>query len=281
MIEHATFPSGSKMTGETTYPRPNLKDFTLNDNNLEQACPLDNGRHVIDQDHDLGVLEKLPLELLHSILVGIDIRSLTDFRRVNKRAMQVVDSISAYQSILRHSPASIRGILSTGIGSHISCQRLIDALNEPRCESCGDFGGYIYLLTCRRVCFLCFYEKQDYFPLLISEAERKYGVPRRLLTSLPSVRSIPGRYAPNKYSCKTRLTLIHSEAAHCMGLEHHGSTQVMEQFVAGAAQRKLETHRQRTEGQAGSTSSRPPRTDVQEGRMADQEDSWRLWALHG
>lgn len=45
------------MTEEITYPRPNLKDFTLNDNNLEQACPSDNGRHVINPNDDLGVLE--------------------------------------------------------------------------------------------------------------------------------------------------------------------------------------------------------------------------------
>lgn len=28
-----------------TYPRLNLKDFTLDENNLERDCPLDNGRH--------------------------------------------------------------------------------------------------------------------------------------------------------------------------------------------------------------------------------------------
>lgn len=47
-----------------TYPRLNLKDFTLDENNLERDCPLDNGRHQKLPENDLGALESLPLEIL-------------------------------------------------------------------------------------------------------------------------------------------------------------------------------------------------------------------------
>lgn len=148
-----------------TYLRPNVIDHTLDDNSLEDKCPLDNDKHYINPQYHLGVLDKLPLELLCNTLLKTDIRSLTDFRCVNARAMEVVNSILEYQLILRNCPALLRGLLSTGLGSSFSCEDLFRTLNAYDCATCGDFAGFIYILTCRRVCFLCFSEKPEYFPL--------------------------------------------------------------------------------------------------------------------
>jgi len=113
-----------------TYRRPNLKDFTLDDNSLTHTCPLDYHRHHLDPKHDLGVLDELPLELLEFVLVQIDLRSLTDFRRINNRAMQVVDPILEYRLMQRHAPDLLRGILSVELGLHISAQALFRTLNK-------------------------------------------------------------------------------------------------------------------------------------------------------
>jgi hypothetical protein len=78
--------------GGATYLRPNVIDHTLDDNSLEDKCPLDNDKHYINPQYHLGVLDKLPLELLCNTLLKTDIRSLTDFRCVNARAMEVVNS---------------------------------------------------------------------------------------------------------------------------------------------------------------------------------------------
>jgi hypothetical protein len=37
--------------------------------------------------HALGALEQLPLEIINMVLAQLDIRSLTDFRWVNQRAL--------------------------------------------------------------------------------------------------------------------------------------------------------------------------------------------------
>lgn len=79
--------------GEFTYRQPVITDHTLDDNGLEDTCPLDNNKHSINPNYSLGLLDTLPLEVLCDVLVGTDLRSLTDFRCVNKRGMQVVDSI--------------------------------------------------------------------------------------------------------------------------------------------------------------------------------------------
>lgn len=252
-----------------TYRQPNLRDFTLDDRDLERTCPLDNGRHTIIVSHDLGTLDALPLELLRLILVRTDLRSLTNFRRINNRAIQIVDSILEYQTIVNYSLGSLRGALSTGLASHISCRDLAYALHESRCETCGDFAGFINLFTCKRVCFLCFCEEPRYYPLRVSEVERSFAIPHRLIASLPTLRSLPGRYAPNEYSCKTRITLIDSDTARRAGIEHHGSAQAMEQCAAEVTQHKLDLHRQRVATDPGSNSRRSMKSGVEIGGVAD------------
>jgi hypothetical protein len=55
----------------------------------------------------------------------------------------------------------------------------------------GDFGGYLYLITCRRVCFLCFTEKPDYLPLLRADAIRKFGLHNEHTVRLPAMKTVP------------------------------------------------------------------------------------------
>lgn len=80
----------------------------LDAQNLELRCPLDNGRHDItvadgDQHENVCALP-LPRELVHLIIKHLDILSLTTFRRVSKRAMQMVDGTFEYQQIMKRAP---------------------------------------------------------------------------------------------------------------------------------------------------------------------------------
>ena len=56
------------------------------------------------------------------------------------------------------------------------CLKLYEELSTAECDSCGDYGGYLYLVTCRRVCFLCLTENPDYLPILRADAIRKFGL---------------------------------------------------------------------------------------------------------
>ena len=249
-----------------TYCRPNSKDFTLDDNDLVRTCPLDYHKHRLDPKHDLGNLDVFPVELIGLVLAQIDLRTLTDFRRINNRAMQVVDPIPEYRLVQQHTPDSIRGILSVELGSHISVQALFKILNESRCEDCGDFAGFIYFLTCKRVCFICLDEKPRYYPLSVSEAVRDFGVSHRLLRPLPALKRIPGFYSPNEYTRKARFTLVDSESVRRIGIERHGSEEAMEQY---AAQKLSEAYQHRVAGDSVTFARRRLGTRVQEGRTSD------------
>lgn len=80
---------------------------TLDSQDLEFHCPLDNGRHDITSafsSQDLGTLSPLPAELVWSILKHLDIPTLATFRRVCKRAMHMVDTTFEYQQIMDRAP---------------------------------------------------------------------------------------------------------------------------------------------------------------------------------
>ncbi|CZT21520.1 uncharacterized protein RCC_07383 [Ramularia collo-cygni] len=238
------------------YPHPNLTDHTLDDNDLERNCPLDLGRHHVQPRHDLGALDGLPLEILSAILVDTPLRSLMEFRRVNQRAMQVVDSIPQFQTCTRYTLAPLRGILSINAGSHTTCQDLFRALITSKCEECEDFAGFIYLLDCTRVCLLCFSEKQRYVPLSSAEVLRHYGLNRGRLASLIGMRSVPGCYSPNEKTVPARLELFDQASARHAGIQLYGSAVAMEQHTSQTAARKFEKRRASSSGRPASTPAR-------------------------
>lgn len=105
-----------------TSPHLRITDNSLDQNELAERCPLNNGRHACEQGHSLGRLGLLPPELLNTVLSQLDLQSLTDFRRINQRAMHFVDSVPQYQLILEHTPAALRGMLSIKCARFSTCQ---------------------------------------------------------------------------------------------------------------------------------------------------------------
>ncbi|KAK0368428.1 F-box domain-containing protein [Colletotrichum limetticola] len=192
----------------TTYTKQNICDNTLDDAQLVTRCPLDRGRFTDASNpprYSAGQLEQLPAELLVQVLLYIDLPSLTRFRRVNRRAMELVDSIPQYDAIVKHCPNIIRAILSIQADA-FDCDVLYATLSTTRCSTCERFGDHLYLIDCRRVCYFCFTRRLEYFPLTIGRAssfftpdgtqQRSAITSRQRLRAAnpPSILSLPGRY---------------------------------------------------------------------------------------
>ena len=254
---------------DVTYPQLNLHDFTLDDN-LSTSEPLLS--ECTQSCADLGVLEVLPLEIIHRLLVRLDLRSLTDFRRANRRATEIVSTIPQYKAITTYARNALRGSLIIGTGQFFSCETLYAKLCTAEGDQCGDFGGYLYLLTCARVCFLCLSEDNRFLPLRYSDATRKFGVPRHILNTLPHMKSIPGSYctySPNGKKVRDRVTLVDSESAYHAGIMLYGSLKVMEEYVANQADYKLRKYNERlsltTTENPGSTARYERQTRIKDG----------------
>ena len=66
-------------------------------NVLKKHCPLDDDSHGLHLEfgtaYSLGALAILPVELQLTVLVQLDLETLLAFRRINKRAMNLVESM--------------------------------------------------------------------------------------------------------------------------------------------------------------------------------------------
>lgn len=203
---------------------------------LDRCCPLDNGRHdniptSETSTVELGVLGEVPPELWSMILLDLDMQTLTKFRSVSRYTRRIVDALPEYQAIFTGTPYVLRAVISTRIGSWISCRTLYTALCDPACVCCGKFGTYLYLLTCDRVCYNCFSLRRHYEALTWKEAQARFGLDRTVLSTLPTVYSLPGSYSEARTCKHERLPLVDKEMAMIAGIELHGSMEKMHDYA--------------------------------------------------
>ena len=161
---------------------------------LTECLPLDNGRHLKNPSAILGDLERLPAELLLPILTQqIDLQSLTDLRRVSQRAMDIVDSIPEYHVIVKHAPDALRAVLIAKKDNQVTCQRMFNKLISFECERCGEFGGLLYLITFKRLCWGCFMTNLEFIPILESEVGTSFLLTKEELQAVDHIVHPPSR----------------------------------------------------------------------------------------
>ncbi|KAI0197061.1 hypothetical protein EV127DRAFT_465703 [Xylaria flabelliformis] len=214
------------------YRKSRIVNYTLDDVDLETQCPLDNGRHSVRPRHSVSQLDKLPLEILIEIFLALDLPTLTAFRRVNHRAMLLVDSIYQYRMVLKHVPNVLRDIVSINARA-FDCRTLYETLSSTKCATCDCFGGYLYLITCKRVCYMCFVYDLNYFPVSSRYAAQQTGLKlKELKRRLPYVSSLPGRYSFGGRMVKNR-TLLFDRRSMVKRLRHghvHTSGETIQQL---------------------------------------------------
>ncbi|KAI0203373.1 hypothetical protein F4808DRAFT_42005 [Astrocystis sublimbata] len=204
---------------EHTYRKSRIVDFTLDDADLETRCPLDNARHAFQPLHGVSQLDKLPLEIITEILIALDLPTLIAFRRVNYHAMSLVDSVYQFRMIRKHCPNVLRAILSIN-ARFLDCRTLYETLLTTKCATCRHFGNYLYVLTCKRVCYSCFTSNLNYFPVSSRHAAKHTGLKiKDLKRRLPHVSSLPGRYTSFGRLARSR-TLLFDRQSMVEGIWH-------------------------------------------------------------
>lgn len=179
---------------------------------LENACPLDNGRHHHPPSpHPASLFDKLPLEIIRQIFVEeLDLESLTVLRSMGSRLRSAIDQLPEYQEIVQHSPTSIRAALSLEVASTMTCRNLHNILCTQKCSTCTEFGAYLYLPTCQRACRACFTKKEEFLPLAVNYSRVHWDLSLSDLASAPIIRSLPGVYRAGFYNkTKGRIALAH------------------------------------------------------------------------
>ncbi|SCV35957.1 uncharacterized protein FFB14_05823 [Fusarium fujikuroi] len=140
----------------------------------------------------LGSLDRLPLELLHDTLLRLDVYSLFKFRQTNRRSREAVDSLKQYQMIVLHGLNLFCALLRTRLAVGISLLDFYNALCLKSCSLCGEFGGFMSLLTWKRCCFKCLKEAPETQVQTLSAARKEFHLTKVELSQLKSFKILSG-----------------------------------------------------------------------------------------
>ncbi|KAF2663973.1 hypothetical protein BT63DRAFT_444403 [Microthyrium microscopicum] len=183
--------------------------------------------------HGLGAMSILPVEVIQMTLLEVDLKALLQFRAVNRHAQQLVEGLHEYKAVITHAQLALRGSLR--IGAQITLRALNDKLCTTKCDGCGDFGGYLYLITCQRVCFRCICENPQFLPLTEWDAREILGLKgvkfAKFAAQITVVAGLYG-YDSTLYSVKSRFRLLDYESARDFALARHGYSEAMKQSVS-------------------------------------------------
>ncbi|KAF5604790.1 hypothetical protein FPCIR_642 [Fusarium pseudocircinatum] len=104
---------------------------------------------------NLGILARLPQDILEGIVLQLDIDSFRRFRQVSRRARYLSTAITAYRRVLRHAPDALNALRRTDLSGYVSYSDIYSALTTTKCAFCGLFGDSLFLPTAKRCCFEC------------------------------------------------------------------------------------------------------------------------------
>ncbi|TKX27672.1 hypothetical protein C1H76_0098 [Elsinoe australis] len=204
-----------------TYPKPNLRDNTPD----QGAIPKFRLRLEAEPqkpNYDCGLLDRLPVELLHSTLYHLDVQSLMSLAETNRRGTEIVRSLPHVAALAGRAPTLLRSIRALRTGAFFSLHRLAECMTSYKCEVCDDFGAYLYLLTCKRLCRRCFNADKRFHPLLRKGIEDNVNIPIGILKSLPHATSFKGEYLPSRRIVES-MEIFDLNALWSAGILEYGS----------------------------------------------------------
>ena len=176
---------------------------------------------------DCGVLESLPVEVIQTVAFQLDLRSLTSMRLVNRRLTDIIDRLPQYDLVMTYAREAMRAYHAIEFASHVTLAQLHGQMFTSECAVCGSFGGFLFLLTCERVCFMCVLEHPRYLPLEPEEARRRFGLDEQALAALPHMKTVPGTYWMYTMTEVGRIELVPHDAALQAGIDMYGSREAM------------------------------------------------------
>ena len=174
----------------------------------------------------LGDLQALPVEILNATLHFSDLRTFSKLCQVNRQARILVEAFFPYKVILTHAPHVIDIFIQTGAASHFTAARVFDVMCSSSCAICGRFGGFLWIPDCIRCCMPCLRKAPELLLMTVQDAMASFGLSREIITNIPTVDTLPGRYNHLPYKEKRRL-LSEARARQAAVMEYGGEEELV------------------------------------------------------
>ena len=157
----------------------------------------------------LGELDRLPLELMNTICLDLDIETLFALRQVNLRARQIVTSLSEYKIIAADALNCLCALLRTKSAQWVTLSDFYQLLCQQSCSICEEsYGGFVNLVLWIRCCFSCI---QSFETNMTTAEQAKRQLSAKSFKSLRSMKTLPGIYSMREIHYKERFDIV---AAH-------------------------------------------------------------------
>lgn len=144
----------------------------------------------------LGDLDYLPQELMTIVVKNLDILSYFRFRRVNRYARILATAPREYQLVAKYGLETLNALLRSGCARSPTIVDLYRLLTTNSCSLCGEFGGFLFLLTTTRCCFTCLQTEPKLCVISTTEFARTAGISTAQLSRSygATLRTVSGSY---------------------------------------------------------------------------------------
>lgn len=107
-----------------------------------------------------------------------------------------IDKFSKYATIVKHAPQILRAVISVHAAPYITCRGLFTAFITKECAHCEEFGAFLYLPTCTRVCFWCGMTTEACRSLSLENVRKFYSITMYELAKhgVAVLSPLPGHY---------------------------------------------------------------------------------------
>lgn len=171
----------------------------------------------------LGVLDRLPPELLMAILSMLDLRSIIQFSSVCFLGRSLAHASHAYRDLVTFAFEALFALRRLGLDGAYSVADLHAALCAEQCSSCNDYGIFLFLPTVKRCCWECLRHNPQLRLLSLKDAKRVFVLSKRSVDKLPKIHVIPGMYSLSRKPAPENCILTSVAAARAVGIWEHGS----------------------------------------------------------
>ncbi|ATY58575.1 Cyclin-like F-box [Cordyceps militaris] len=159
-------------------------------------------------DRGLGSLNRLPLELWYDVLFRLDMRSLFKLRQTSLRSREWVDSLRQYQMVVAHGLNLFCALLRTRLADSVSLVDFYNILCTKACALCGEFSGFVSILTWKRCCFRCLQRAPELQMQTLAATRKQLHLTKHEVGQLRFFKNLPGIYSMNEITHKSRIAVI-------------------------------------------------------------------------
>ncbi|XRM37494.1 hypothetical protein ABZX51_000963 [Aspergillus tubingensis] len=173
----------SKVFGFFKYQKPQPPQPTV-----ENVLSKDNRQSNAGLNLFLGYF--LPLELIHHILLYLDVASLGNLLLVDAVSESQVLSLRPYRLLREKAFETLHLMDKMRLSHHYTTEQLYNEFTQPLCRTCHDFGPYLHLPTLKRCCYNCNYHNPLYRIARVKDICFYFDLKETDLGDIPIVHSV-------------------------------------------------------------------------------------------